>query len=53
MAEECVVAMYDTVAQASDALQALTDFGFPYDQVSLVTKTLKLEADVRDAIEFR
>lgn len=52
MPEECVVAWYDTLEQAKDAVQSLTESGFPSERVSLLTKTLKPDAEVREAIEF-
>lgn len=52
MSEECVVAVYDTISQAQCAVQALKDSGVPSDKVSLATKTLKPEEEVREAIEF-
>lgn len=52
MSEECVVAVYDTIDQAREAIEALTESGFPADRVSLAARTLKLEPEVREAIEF-
>jgi hypothetical protein len=52
MSEECVVAVYDTISQARDAVHSLKEFGLPSDMVSLATKTLKAEKEVREAIEF-
>lgn len=52
MSSECVVALYDTTADATEAVEALNRAGFPRDQVSVATKTLKPEAEVRQALEF-
>ncbi|MEQ9410990.1 MAG: hypothetical protein RIK87_24980 [Fuerstiella sp.] len=52
MSEECVIAIYNTIDPAKEAVLALKESGFPSDQMSLATKTLKLEAEVREAIEF-
>lgn len=52
MSEECVIPVYDTIEPAKEAVLALKGSGFPSGQVSLATKTLKLDAEVREAIEF-
>lgn len=52
MSEECVIAVYNTIDQARAAIEALTESGFPADRVSLAARTLKLEPEVRKAIEF-
>lgn len=51
MREECVVAVYGTVAEARYAVESVLDSGLPSEMISLVTKTLKPEEEVREAIE--
>ncbi len=43
--KQCVVAVYKKLAGAEDAMQAIDRGGFPMDLVSLVSVSLKTEAD--------
>jgi hypothetical protein len=53
MAEECVVAVYNDIAQAKAAIDKLIASGFPQTNISLVTATLKNEpAAVKKALEL-
>jgi len=52
MSEECVVALYDSLADARSGVEALRQSGVPDSQISLVTRTLKPEGEVREALEF-
>jgi len=51
MSEQCVVAVYGNVSQAKSAVAALTSEGLPQSMISLATKTLKPEPEVREALE--
>ncbi len=53
MAEECVIAVYDNTQSAKSAIDKLIASGFPQQNISLVTASLKNEpAAVKQAIEF-
>jgi len=44
--KECVVAVYKTIAEAGDAIQAIDRHGFPLRLVSLVSASLRVKADI-------
>jgi hypothetical protein len=53
MAEECVVAVYNDLAEAKAGINKLIASGFPQTNISLVTATLKNEpAAVKQALEL-
>jgi predicted lipid-binding transport protein (Tim44 family) len=53
MAEECVVAVYADAAQAKSAIERLVASGFPQQNISLVTKSLRAEpAIVKQSLNF-
>lgn len=52
MAEECVVAIYDSFAKAREAIQLLENEGFPHEQVSLVTHSLDDEIPRDESIQY-
>jgi hypothetical protein len=53
MAEECVVAVYDSVARAKSAIGELLASGYPQKNVSLVTASIAGEpAALKKALEF-
>ncbi len=52
MVDECVVAVYPTVDQATAAVRGLVDDGFPAAQVSLVTVGLQNRPEVVEELKL-
>lgn len=52
MSQECVVAVYESFAQARDAVQALEKARFPSDQVSFVTHSVENEVPGEDLPQY-
>ena len=52
MIDECVVAVYPTLDRARQAIQRITDGGFPAAQISLITTGLKDRPDILQELEL-
>lgn len=50
MAEQSIVAVYDSLAKAEDAVRRLDEGHFPINQVSIVAKNLESEREVHGYI---
>ena len=51
MFEQSTVAVYDSLAQAGDAVGLLQREGYPRDQISMVTRSVQNERKLRQVIE--
>ena len=53
MADQCIVAVYDSGVRAHLAFEKLTAAGFPKSNISTVARSLKgQEADVKRILQF-